>query len=113
MSQTEWLGLHDGLDFDQPRRATDLRQHGLLAPRLQRALEHQVFDEVRDDAVLALGGDDHQPLGPGLGRFGGHQLDAGRVDDRQQLLGHRLGRGEKTRAQTGRGNDRCARDRNL
>jgi hypothetical protein len=36
---------------------------------------------VRDHAVLALGGDDHETLGARFGRFGGHQLDTGRVDD--------------------------------
>ena len=95
------------------RRATHLGQHGFLAARLERALQHQVFDEVRDDAVLALGGDDHQPFGAGLGRLGGDQLDAGRVDDGQQLLGHRLGRGQETRTQTGRGHDRRAWDRDF
>ena len=82
MSQAKRLGLDDGLDFDQPRRPSDLGQHGLLAPRLQRAFQHQVFDEMRDDAVLARGGDDHQPFGAGGGRLGRHQLDAGRVDNR-------------------------------
>ena len=47
------------------------------------------------------------------GRFLGDQLDAGRVDHGQQLLGHRLGRRQETGAQTGRGDDRRVRDRNF
>ncbi len=109
----ERLGLHDRLDLDQRRRAAHLGQHGYLAAGLERALQHQVFDEVRDDTVLALGGDDHQPFGAGRGRFGGDQLDAGRIDDGQQLLGHRLGRRQEARAQTSRGNDRRERDRDF
>ena len=94
-------------------RAPHLLEHRVLAAGLQRALEDQVLDEVRDDAVLALGGDDDQPFGAGLGRLGGDQLDAGRVDDRQQLLGHRLGGGQKPRSQTRGGHDGGARNRNL
>ena len=78
----------------------------VLAAGLERPLEDQVLDEVRDDAVLAFGGDDDQPFGAGLGRLGGHQLDAGRVDDRQQLFRHRLGGGQKPRPQTGCRNHR-------
>ena len=85
----------------------------MLAARLQRALEDQVLDEVRDDAVLALGGDDDQALCAGLRRLGGHQLDAGGVDDRQQLLGHRLGGGQEPRSQTGGWNDRGTRNPHL
>ena len=94
-------------------RAAHLLQHRVLAAGLQRALEDQVLDEVRDDAVLALGGDDDQPLGAGLGGLGGDQFDAGRVDDRQQLLGHRLGGGKEPRSQPGGGHDRRARNRHL
>ena len=113
VSQSERFGLHHGFDLDQRGRAPHLGQHGLLATRLERALEHQVLDEVRDDAVLALGGDDHQAFGTGRGRLLGDQLDAGRVDDGQQLLGHRLGRRQKTRAQAGRGHDRREWDRDF
>ena len=91
-------------------RATDLLQHRLLAALLQRALEHEVLDEVGDDAVLALGGDDDQPLGACLGRFRRHQFDAGRVHDGQQLLGHRLRRGQEAGPQSGGRNDSRARN---
>ena len=113
VSQPERLGLHHRLDLDQRRRAAHLGQHGFLAACLERALQHQVFDEMRDDAVLALRGDDHQALGAGRGRLGGDQLDARGVDDGQQLLGHRLGRRQKPRAQSGRGHDRRERDRDF
>ena len=106
MSQAERFRLHDGLDLDQLRRAPHLVEHRFLAAGLQRALQHQVLDEVRDDAVLALGGDDHQAVGAGLGRLGGDQLDAGGVDDRQQLLGNRFRRGQEAGTKTGGGHDR-------
>ena len=109
--EAQRLGLHHRLHLDQRRGAAHLLQHHLLAAGLQRAFQHQVLDEVRDDAVLALGRDDHQPLGAGLRGLGGHQLDAGRVDDGQQLLGHRLGGGQETRAQAGGRHDRRARNR--
>ena len=113
MAEAQRLGLHHRLDLDQRRRPAHLLQHHVLAAGFQRALEHQVLDEVRDDAVLALGGDDDEPLGARLGGLGGDQLDARRVDDRQQFLRHRLGRRQEPRPQAGGGNDRRARDRYL
>lgn len=68
---------------------------------------------MRDDAVLALGSDDHQTLGAGVGGFGGDQFDTGGVDDGQQLLRHGFGRGKKARPQTGGGDDRRERNRDL
>jgi len=82
----------------------------VLAAGLKRALQNEVFDEVRDHAVLALGRDDDQPSGARLGSLCGHQLDARGVDDRQQLFRDRLGRGKKSRPQPGRGHNRGVGD---
>jgi hypothetical protein len=85
----------------------------VLAAGFQRAFEDEVLDEVRDHAVLALGGDDDQAFATGLGGFGGHQLDSGSIDDREQLLGHGLRGRQESRPQTGCWNDRRTRDRHL
>ena len=111
MAQAQRFRLDHRLDLDQRGGATNLGQHGLLAARLEGALENQVLDEVRDDAVLALGGDDHQPFRAGLGSLLRHQFDARRVDYGQQLLGHRLGGRKKARSQACRRHDRRARNR--
>ena len=42
-------------------------------------------------------------LAPACGGLGGDQLDAGRVDDRQQLLGHGLRGRQETGAEAGGG----------
>ncbi|BBY13817.1 hypothetical protein MMARJ_45570 [Mycobacterium marseillense] len=60
---------------------------------------------MRDDTVLALGGDDHQPLGAGFGRLGGDQFYARGIDHRQQFLGDRFGRRQETGTETGGGHD--------
>ena len=102
MAQAQRLGLNDRLHLDQIRCPPDLGEHGLLTAGLQGALQDEILDEMRDHTVLAFGGDDYQPFGPGFRSLLGHQLDARRIDHRQQLLGDGLGRREKTGAQTGR-----------
>ena len=83
----------------------------MLAARLERSFEDEVLDEMRNDAVLALRGHDDQSLAAGVGSFRSNQLDAGGVDDRQQLLGHGLGGRQETRAQTSRRDHRGTRHR--
>ena len=111
MAEAERLGLYHRLDLDQRGRAAHLFEHRRLAASFQRALEHEVFDEVRDDAVLAFRRDDDQPFGARFGRLGGHQFDAWRVDDRQQLLRHRLGGRQEPCPQPSGRDDRRARYR--
>lgn len=77
MPQPQRLGLHHRLHLDERRSLAHLFEHGVFTARLECAFQHQVFDEVRDDAVLALGGDDHQTFGAGLGGLLGHQFDSG------------------------------------
>ena len=54
VAEAERFGLHHRLDLDQRGRAAHLLEHHVFAACLQRALEDQVLDEVRDDAVLAF-----------------------------------------------------------
>lgn len=105
MAEPQRFALHHGLDLDQSRRAADLVEHRGFAALLQRAFQYEVFDEMRDDAVLALGSDDHQALGTGFGRLGGHQLYARGIDHRQQFLGHRFGCRQEAGTETGGGHN--------
>ena len=58
-----------------------------------------------DDRGLAAAGDEDDLFDPRLARFVHRILDQRAVDDGQQFLGDRLGRGEETRAQPGDGKD--------
>ena len=105
MAQSQRLGLNHRLDLDQIRRAANLLQHLQLAAGLQCAFENQILNEMRDDAVLALRGDDHQPFGSGLSGLLGHQLNTGRIHHRQQFFGDGLGRRQEASAQPCRRHD--------
>ena len=68
------------------------------------ALGHRRFELVRNiemvfDGGLAAPGDKDHLLDSGLARLIDRVLDQRLVDDRQHLLGHRLGRREKPRAE--------------
>ena len=71
------------MHLDKSGCAAHLLKHGVLTAVLERALQHQVLDEMRDDAVLALRGDDHQAFGTGLGRLLRYQLDTRGIDHRE------------------------------
>ena len=75
------------------------------------ALRHGGFEfegdvEMLDDRSLAAAGDEDDLLDPRLARLVHRVLDQGTVDDRQQLLGDRLGRGKKPGSETGDGKHR-------
>ena len=55
--------------------------------------------EIILDGALAPPGDEDHLLDPGGERLVDRVLDQRLVDDRQQLLGHRLGRGQEARAE--------------
>ncbi len=93
VAEAQRLLLDDRGDFEEVGRLADLGQHGLLAALGEGVLQDEVLHEVRDDAVLARRGDDQEPIGTRRLGFLGDQLDAGRIDHRQQLFGHRLGGG--------------------
>ena len=113
VAETQRFGLDHRFDLDQRGRPAHLLQHHVLAARFQRALEDEVLDEVRDHTVLALGGDDDESFGAGLGGLRGHQLDARCVDDGQQFLRHRLRGGQKPCSQACGRDDRSVRNRYL
>ena len=54
---------------------------------------------------LVAAGDEDEMLDAGRARLVDHMLDHGPVDDRQHLLRHRLGGGQKAGAETGDGED--------
>jgi hypothetical protein len=57
---------------------------------------------VLDDALVAPG-DEDEVFDAGRPGLVDHVLDHGSVDDRQHLLGHRLGRGQEPRTEAGDG----------
>ncbi len=59
-----------------------------------------------DDRGLAAAGDEDDLLDPRLARLVHRILDQRTVDDGQQFLGDRLGRGEKAGTETGDGKHR-------
>jgi hypothetical protein len=71
-------------------------------------LELEGVVEVLDDRGLAAAGHEDHLLDPRLARLVDRILDQRPVDDRQHLLGDRLGRGKKTRAETGNRKHRLA-----
>src|SRR5215813_5635872 len=62
---------------------------------------------VFDDSLVAAG-DEDEVLDAGLARLIDHVLDQRPVDDRQHLLGHRLGGREEAGAETGNRENRFA-----
>jgi len=121
----EFVGQQDGERFvtDNVARAPDgmakaqrflLTQEHRIARREPRsfqrgqilaafALQGFAFEghvEIIFDRALAAPGDEDHLLDPGLARFIHGILEQRAVDHRQQFLGHRLGRGQKARAQS-------------
>jgi hypothetical protein len=71
-----------------------------VALLLQGGLDVGSGVEVILDRLLAASGD-HQDIGQPLPRRLGHDvLQGGHIDYRQQLLGHRLRRGDESRSQS-------------
>ena len=77
----------------------------VLPRSLQRVVELIGDVEMILDDRLVAAGDEDEMLDAGLARLVDHMLDHGPVDDRQHLLGDRLGGRQKTRAETGDGKD--------
>ena len=91
--------VHGGEVGDPPHGA----ELFVLAGRVERVLELDAAIEVVFDRVLAPPGDDEDVVDPCTHRLLYDVLDRGRVDDRQHLLRHRLGRGEEAGAEPGGG----------
>ena len=74
---------------------------GELAALLQGQLELELAIEMVLDDALVAAGDEDEMLDAGLARLVDHVLDQRPVDDRQHLLGHRLGGGQEPGAEAG------------
>ncbi len=81
------------------------RQRGklllLVAAFGERPLELELEIEMVLDDTFVAASDEDEVLDAGLPRLIDHMLDDRPVDDRQHLLGHSLGGGEKARAEPG------------
>ena len=91
--------------LDQVRDLADFVGEILLAAALEKRLELLRHVEVILDRVLAAAGDDDDVRDAGVERFLDAVLNGRLVDERQHLLGLRLGGWEKTGAEAGGGED--------
>ena len=91
--QAQGLALPDVVDVGELGQAPDLLELLQLSGRLQRRLELDRAVEMVLQTVLAPARDDQDVVDAGPYRLLDHVLDRRPVDDRQHLLGLRLGRG--------------------
>ena len=106
MSQAQRLALADEVDVRHLRQRPHLLQLVELPLLLEELLELDVAVEVVLDGALVAPRDDEDV---GESRAHGlldHQLDRRRVDDREHLLGLRLGGRQEPRAESGGGDHR-------
>ena len=83
------------------RQARPFERRKILAALALGDLAFEGDVEIILDRALAASGDEDHLLDPGLARFIHGILDQRTVDHGQQLLGHRLGGGQETRAKAG------------
>ena len=98
VSQTERLFLPNIGDVDHVGNRAHGREQILLVAAFEEMLELKANVEVILNGALATSGNDDDVLDAGVFGFLNTILDQGLVDERQHLLGHRLGRRKKTRA---------------
>src|SRR5262249_20189295 len=98
--------LADGVDRGELAGPADELEPGGVALGLEQFLELGSPVEVVLDGALAAAGDEQDVTEPGGYRFLHDVLDGRRVDDRQHLLGYRLGGGQEPRAHARGGDDR-------
>ncbi len=109
VAQAELLLLADVADLDHVADLAHAAEHLDVALLLEQVLELVgVVEVILDRALLAAGDDDHL-LDAGRDRFLDGVLDDRLVDQRQHLLGLRLGRGQEAGAPTG-GREDCLSD---
>ncbi len=77
----------------------------ILTALFHHRLELEGVVEMLDNRGLAAPGDEDHLLDPRLARLVHRILDQRAVDDGEQFLGHRLGRGQEARPQPGDGED--------
>ena len=105
VAQPVQLLLPDEVDVRQVGDAADGSRSSSSSRDSQLRLQLEVAVEVLLDRALALA-DDHEDVRDAGGhRLLDHVLDHRRVDDRQHLLGLRLGGGQEARAESGGGDD--------
>ena len=97
--------LPDVGDRDQVRDLAHLAEQVVFAPLLEHPLELEGSVEVVLDRVLAAAGDDDDPLDPGGAGLLDDVLDQRPVDQRQHLLGLRLGGRQESGAEARGGED--------
>ena len=108
MPEAERLALPHVGQVDLARNLTDFGELVLLAPRLEERLELDRHVEMVLDRVLAAARDQDDVVDAGGDGLFDAVLDDRLVDERQHLLGLRLGGWEKARAESGGGEDRLA-----
>jgi hypothetical protein len=101
VTEAQLLLLADVRELGQVSDRPDLAELFDLALLLEQVLELVVEIEVILDRALVGRGDDDDLLDPGSDRFLDAVLDDRLVDQRQHLLGLRLGRGQETGAPAG------------
>ena len=104
-AQRHLLAHGDEVARLKPGRREDFQR---LVAVAHGRLELEGDVEMVDDGDLAAPGDEDHLLDPRLARFVDGVLDQRPVDDRQHLLGDRLGRGEEAGAEPGDGEHRFA-----
>ena len=85
--------------------ATRVRDRPCLLALGQRHFELELAVEMILDDALVAAGDENEVLDAGLAGLVDDVLDQRPVDDRQHLLGHRLGRGQEAGAKAGNRED--------
>src|SRR5690606_17657165 len=108
VAEPERLALADVVDLGEVGEAADLLELGLLALVGELLLELDAAVEVVLEAALVAPGDDEDVVDAGPHRLLHDVLDGRLVDDRQHLLGLRLGGGQEAGAETGSGDDGLA-----
>ncbi len=103
MAEAERLALADVGEVDQVGDLANLLEQLVLAARLEEGLELDGDVEVIFDGVLAASGDEDDVVDARRHRLLDAVLDDRLVDERQHLLGLRLGGGQEPGAETGGG----------
>ena len=111
MAEAERLALPDVREVDHVRDLADLGELLALAARLEERLELDRDVEVILDGVLAAAGDEDDVVDARRDRFLDAVLDDRLVDERQHLLGLRLGGGQEAGAEARSGKHGFAHDR--
>ena len=107
MTEPERLGLDRSGRRNPPGKdGLNLFQQGALSIRFQLAFQFRIVLEMGEDGFFPRADDEYEMRDPGSHGFLDRVLDQWAIHDGQQFLGHRLAGRQKTRAQSGDGEDR-------